>query len=82
MRHHFYATSAFGSDKWAIHYYAHIEGHELLTRRDLVPNEPDHKLFPTTGSASTYLRCDEERKTRYELLKIPQLAINLSQLLC
>jgi hypothetical protein len=39
----FYQTSAFGSDKWAIHYYAHIEGHELLTRRDLLPNEPGHK---------------------------------------
>lgn len=38
----FYFTSAFGSDMWAIHYYAHIEGHELLTRRDLIPSEPDH----------------------------------------
>ena len=38
-----YRTSAFGSDKWAIHYYAHIEGHELLTRRDLLPSEPGHK---------------------------------------
>lgn len=39
----FYQTRVFGSDKWAIHYYAHIEGHELLTRRDLIPAEPDHK---------------------------------------
>jgi hypothetical protein len=39
----FYQTSAFGSDKWAIHYYAHIEGHELVPRRDLIPSEPDHK---------------------------------------
>ncbi|HMQ51914.1 MAG TPA: hypothetical protein PKD98_07455 [Anaerolineae bacterium] len=39
----FYFTSAFGSDKWAIHYYARIEGHELLTRRDLIPSESDHK---------------------------------------
>jgi hypothetical protein len=38
----FYFTSAFGSDKWAVHYYAHIEGHELLTRRDLIPAEPAH----------------------------------------
>jgi hypothetical protein len=38
-----YPTSAFGSNKWAIHYYAHIEGHELLTRRDLIPGEADHK---------------------------------------
>lgn len=39
----FYFTSAFGSDKWAIHYYAPVVGHELLTRRDLIPSEPDHK---------------------------------------
>ncbi|MBE7473281.1 MAG: hypothetical protein DPW09_35070 [Anaerolineae bacterium] len=39
----FYFTSAFGADKWAVHYYARIEGHELLTRRDLLPAEPGHK---------------------------------------
>lgn len=39
----FYFTRAFGADKWAVHYYAHVEGHELLTRRDLLPAEPDHK---------------------------------------
>lgn len=39
----FYFTRAFGEDKWAIHYYAPIEGHELLSRRDLLPAEPDHK---------------------------------------
>jgi hypothetical protein len=39
----FYFTGAFGSDKWAIHYYARIEGHELVTRRDLIPAEPEHK---------------------------------------
>jgi hypothetical protein len=38
----FYFTRAFGEDRWAVHYYAKIEGHELLTRRDLVPAEPDH----------------------------------------
>lgn len=38
----FYFTKAFGSDRWAIHYYAPILGHELLTRRDLIPAEPDH----------------------------------------
>ena len=27
----------------------------LLPRRDLVPNEPDHKLSPTTGGVETYL---------------------------
>jgi len=39
----FYFTRAFGPDKWAVHYYAHVEGHELLTRRDLIPTQPDHK---------------------------------------
>ncbi len=39
----FYFTKAFGADKWAIHYYAPVEGHELLTRHDLIPSEPNHK---------------------------------------
>ncbi len=39
----FYFAKAFGPDKWAVHYYARVEGHELLTRRDLIPTEPDHK---------------------------------------
>jgi hypothetical protein len=38
----FYFTKTFGDDCWAIHYYARIEGHELLTRRDLIPSQPDH----------------------------------------
>jgi hypothetical protein len=38
----FYFTKTFGPDKWAIHYYARVKGHELVTRRDLIPGEPDH----------------------------------------
>jgi hypothetical protein len=38
----FYFTKAFGENRWAIHYYARVEGHELVTRRDLIPSEPDH----------------------------------------
>jgi hypothetical protein len=38
----FYFTKAFKEDKWAIHYYVRIEGHELVARRDLIPSEPDH----------------------------------------
>ncbi len=38
----FYFTSAFGDLGWAIHYYARRLGHELVTRRDLFPGEPDH----------------------------------------
>jgi hypothetical protein len=38
----FYFTAAFGRQQWAIHYYARRLGHELVTRRDLLPHEPDH----------------------------------------
>ncbi len=38
----FYFTAAFGPEKWAIHYYARLLGHELVTRRDLLPDEADH----------------------------------------
>lgn len=38
----FYFGSAFGEDKYAIHYYARTTGHELARRRDLLPDEPDH----------------------------------------
>jgi hypothetical protein len=38
----FYFTKAFGEEKWAIHYYAPVEGHELALRRDLLPGQPDH----------------------------------------
>jgi len=38
----FYFTKAFGSQKWAIHYWARIQGHELATRRQLLPEESDH----------------------------------------
>lgn len=39
----FYFTRVFKDNKWAIHFYAPILGHELLTRRDLIPSEPHHK---------------------------------------
>lgn len=39
----FYFTRVFAGDKWAVHYYAPIYGHELVTRRDLIPTEPNHK---------------------------------------
>ena len=38
----FYFTSAFGDEKWAIHWYAEIRGHELVLRRDLFPDQLDH----------------------------------------
>lgn len=36
----FYLTSAFGDERWAIHEYAEVRGHELVRRMDLLPDEP------------------------------------------
>ncbi len=38
----FYFGRPFGDQKWAIHYYAPRLGHELLTRRELLPDQPNH----------------------------------------
>lgn len=38
----FYLTEAFEDEKWAIHEYAAVRGHELVRRADLFPGEPDH----------------------------------------
>ncbi len=38
----FYLTRAFGDQKWSICEYAPIRGHELVRRRDLLPEEQDH----------------------------------------
>ncbi len=39
----FFFTRAFAADKWAVHYYAKVLGHELLPRRELLPHEPNHQ---------------------------------------
>jgi hypothetical protein len=38
----FYFTRAFGDEKWSVRWYAPIRGHELVRRRDLLPDQPDH----------------------------------------
>jgi len=38
----FYFTTAFSDEKWAIHWYAEVRGHELVRRRDLLPGEVSH----------------------------------------
>lgn len=38
----FYFSQRFGPQKWAIHYYAARQGHELTTRRSLLPHQPNH----------------------------------------
>lgn len=38
----FYFTKTFDDEKWSIRYYAPVEGHELVRRRDLLPDESNH----------------------------------------
>lgn len=38
----FYLTADFGDEKWAIHEYAEVRGHELVQRADLFPEQIDH----------------------------------------
>ena len=38
----FYFGRRFGPEKWAVHYYAERLGHELVTRRELFPDQLDH----------------------------------------
>jgi len=38
----FYFTRTFGEERWAIHWYAPVRGHEMARRRDLLPDEVDH----------------------------------------
>jgi hypothetical protein len=37
-----YFTAAFQQQKWAIHWYAEVRGHELVLRRHLFPDATDH----------------------------------------
>lgn len=38
----FYFGRRFGEEKWAIHYYSRNQGHELVSRLDLLPNQKNH----------------------------------------
>ncbi len=38
----FYQTAAFPEARWAIRSYAPVESYRLMTRRQLLPDEPDH----------------------------------------
>jgi len=38
----FYFTKAFGDEKWSVRWYSPVRGHELVRRRDMFPDEPDH----------------------------------------
>ncbi|TET51378.1 MAG: hypothetical protein E3J64_07000 [Anaerolineales bacterium] len=39
----FYFTRPFGDEKWSIGWYAPVRGYELVSRRTLLPREPNHK---------------------------------------
>ena len=38
----FYLTADFGDEKWAIHEYADVRGHELVRRAELFPDQQTH----------------------------------------
>lgn len=38
----FYQTAAFPDERWTIRSYAPVESYRLMTRRQLLPDEPDH----------------------------------------
>ena len=38
----YYLTKPFGVDAFSVRWYAQVRGHELVTRRDLLPEEADH----------------------------------------
>ncbi len=38
----FYQTAAFGERKWRVEFIAPVLGHELVTRSELLRDEPDH----------------------------------------
>lgn len=38
----FYLTAEFGDERWAIHEFAAVRGHELVRRVDLFPDEAGH----------------------------------------
>lgn len=58
----FYQTAAFGDERWAVRYYAAILRYRIATRRELLPDEPDHQ------------RADE-RYYRVELGPLATLAV-------
>ena len=38
----FYQTKAFGDERWSVRYAAPLRGHELVTRAELLRDEPEH----------------------------------------
>jgi hypothetical protein len=38
----FYQTGAFGAERWSVRWYAPVLRYSLATRRELLPDEPNH----------------------------------------
>jgi hypothetical protein len=38
----FYQTGSFGAEKWRVQYVSQMRGHELVTRAELLQDEPHH----------------------------------------
>jgi hypothetical protein len=38
----FYQTAAFGSERWAVRYYAPVRRYRIAARHELLPDEPHH----------------------------------------
>ncbi len=38
----FYHTKAFSDERWVVNYYAPVRRYRVITRRSLLPSEPDH----------------------------------------
>jgi hypothetical protein len=38
----FYQTAAFGEERWSVRFAARVKGHELVTRKEILHDEPDH----------------------------------------
>ena len=38
----FYQTAAFGEQRWSIRFVAKVMGHELVSRKEILHDEPDH----------------------------------------
>lgn len=63
----FYFGSKFGDEKWAIHYYARRAGHELVRRRDLLPDQPNH---PRADEIYYKVQLEELRKLAQPIVSL------------
>ena len=63
----FYFTAAFPEHKYAVHYYARRLGHELVTRGELLPDEPNH---PRAGERYYKLQLGQLQKREPPIISL------------